>query len=180
VPCARHTVYRGLALNRIKERIVCPVYIGAFEDYFPKQGEEIDAVIFLDIIEHAANPNCLVEKAYSILKPGGILFISTIDSKSIMFRLGPLFWCLSNSFATANYILKRIFCYQHNWYFNKKVLYDLLTKNSFSILEQKGFEYPLERLQENKIILITLKIIYSIQKLLKVNTEQYVLARKLA
>ncbi|HXG12338.1 MAG TPA: class I SAM-dependent methyltransferase [Gemmataceae bacterium] len=162
--------------RRIRERIDCPVFVGAFEDY--EAAGDSDAVLLMDIIEHAADPRRLLRKAGEVLRPGGLLYVCTVDSDSLLYRLAPLVWRLSWLSPKARYVLHRIFCYQHNWYFNRLVLRRLVEEAGFTVLEHRGYEFPLNRLREGLVVKAGLRAIYVVQKLLGSNTEQYLLARK--
>jgi 2-polyprenyl-3-methyl-5-hydroxy-6-metoxy-1,4-benzoquinol methylase len=162
--------------ERIRHRISCPVFVGPFEDY--EGSESADALVLMDIIEHSADPRRLLQKAYETLRPGGILAITTVDSGSLLYRLGPAVWRLSGALSTAGYVLQRIFCYQHNWYFNRAVLRAIVEEAGFRITEQRGFEFPLRRLKESVVILAGLRVLYAMHAVLGAKTEQYLLAKK--
>lgn len=162
--------------ERIRGRVDCPIYVGAFEDY--RETGSADAVVLMDIIEHAADPRAVLAKARETLAPGGILFISTVDSASLLYRLGPVIWRLSKHSRFADYLLHRIFCKQHNWYFNRRVLADIVRAAGFSVAEHRGFEFPLNRLNESPVVLLGLRILYFAHALLGANTEQYLVAKR--
>jgi len=161
--------------EKIKTRVACPVFVGAFEDY--RQPESADAVILMDILEHAADPRKLLAQVKQTLRPDGLVFISTVDSASLLYRLGPLVWKLSKHSRLAAYLLHRIFCKQHNWYFNRRVLGDIVKAAGFTVLDHQGFEFPLSRLKEAPLILLGLRAVYFLHSLLGANTEQYLVAK---
>jgi len=162
--------------DRIRKRIACQVFEGPFENYEVR--EPYDAVVLMDIIEHAADPRRLLRKAYDTLRPGGILAITTIDSDCLLYRMGPVVEWVSRVNRKAKYVLERIFCYQHNWYFNGEVLGDLVAQSGFQIVEHEGFEFPLNRLKESVMILAGLRVLYEMHKILGPKTEQLLIARK--
>ena len=162
--------------ERIRQRLDCPLFVGPFEEFQPE--ERFDAVLFVDIIEHAADPRVLLEKAWSVLRPGGLVFISTLNSSSLLYRLGPLFSKLGRILPLARYVLHRVFCYQHNWYFNQRVLGELVSSTGFQVVEQQGFEFPLNRLNENRLLVAGLQAVYLLQRVLGSQTEQYLHGRK--
>jgi 2-polyprenyl-3-methyl-5-hydroxy-6-metoxy-1,4-benzoquinol methylase len=166
----------ALLADRIRRRISCPVFVGAFEDYEGR--ETADAVVMMDIIEHCADPRRLLQKAHETLRPGGMLAITTVDSGCLLYALGPLTWRLSGALHKAKYVLQRIFCYQHNWYFNRAVLRGVVEQAGFTVAEHRGFEFPLRRLRESSVILAGLRVLYATHAVLGVKTEQYLLARK--
>jgi 2-polyprenyl-3-methyl-5-hydroxy-6-metoxy-1,4-benzoquinol methylase len=164
-----------LLAEKIRNRMACPVFVGAFEDYH--QPESADAVILMDIIEHAADPRKLLAQVRRTLRPGGLVFISTVDSASLLYRLGPIIWKVSKYSRFADYLLHRIFCKQHNWYFNRRVLGDIVKATGFTVLDHQGFEFPLSRLKEKALVLLGLRTLYFFHFLLGSNTEQYLVAQ---
>jgi 2-polyprenyl-3-methyl-5-hydroxy-6-metoxy-1,4-benzoquinol methylase len=161
---------------RIRERLSCPVFVGAFEDYVPN--EPLDAVVMMDIIEHAADPRAFLRHARHVLKPGGVLFVCTVDSRSLLYRLSPLVWRAARFSRKAEYILRRIYCYQHNWYFNRRVLRRSVEQAGFTPLIHEGYEFPLNRLRESPTVVLGLRAIYAAQAVLGAQTEQYLLAQR--
>lgn len=164
--------------EQVRRRSRGEVFQGAFEEFSP--AVPYDGVLLMDIIEHAADPRALLRQAAAVLKPGGILFVCTVDSRALLYAFGPLAWRASGLSTKAKYVLHRIFCEQHNWYFNRRVLAEVVREAGFDIVEHQGYEFPLERLRENPIIVAGLRVIYAFQQLLGANTEQYLLARKRA
>lgn len=161
---------------RIRQRAACEVFEGAFEDFVP--AELFDAVLLMDMIEHASDPRALLCHAAAVLKPGGLLFVCTVDSRALLYRLGPAVWRASRVSGAARYALHRIFCQQHNWYFNRRVLGQVVRDAGFSVLDHQGYEFPLDRLQEHPIVIAGLRGIYAVQQRLGANSEQYLVGRK--
>jgi 2-polyprenyl-3-methyl-5-hydroxy-6-metoxy-1,4-benzoquinol methylase len=160
--------------RRLVERIQCPLHVGPFETYQP--AEPFDAIVMIDIIEHVADPRGLLAHARRLLKPGGLLFIATVDSQSLLYRMTPLIWHLASMSRQAGYVLRRIYCYQHNWYFNRRVLNSVVQQSGFEVVDHRGYEFPLTRLRESPVILLGLRAIYGMQAILGANTEQWLLA----
>lgn len=162
--------------ERIRKRTPCRVFEGAFEDFVPER--PYDAVLLMDMIEHTADPRGLLRHAANALKPGGILFVCTVDSRALLYRLGRIAWRASAVSGTAKYVLHRIFCQQHNWYPNRPVLGQLAREAGFAIVDHQGYEFPLDRLRESPWLVAGLRLVYGAQKLLGARSEQYLLARK--
>ena len=53
----------------------------------PEAGAPFDAVTFWAVIEHLAEPKSLLEKAHTVLKPGGLCFVLVPNFKSLAMRL---------------------------------------------------------------------------------------------
>lgn len=162
--------------KRIRQRLECPLFVGPFEQY--QQPASCAAVLLMDVIEHAADPRAMLRHAYDTLQPGGMLFVCTVDSNCLLYRLAPAVAALGPIVMKAAYVLKRIFCYQHNWYFNRRVLSRLVEQAGFRVLEHRGYEFPLGRLRESRWIKLGLRGLYLAHALLGPKTEQYLIARK--
>lgn len=67
--------------QRIRDDVGCPVFEGAFEAYEPPPDAQPDVVVCMDIIEDAADSVQLLQRAHALLRPGGVLFICTVDSR---------------------------------------------------------------------------------------------------
>jgi SAM-dependent methyltransferase len=55
----------------------------------PFRSGTLDAVVLLDVVEHAANPSAMVAEARRVLRPGGCLVVS-VPHKGLLSRLDPL------------------------------------------------------------------------------------------
>lgn len=161
--------------EKIRARVGCGVFAGPFEDY--DAPDSADAVVLLDVIEHVSDPRRLMAEVKRTLHPDGIMFISTVDSGSLLYRLGPVVHRMSKLSNFSKYLLHRIFCKQHNWYFNQKVLIQTVSDAGFEVIEHKGFEFPISRLNERFVVILGLRVLYLIQSILGAKTEQYLVAR---
>ncbi|MBM3300272.1 MAG: class I SAM-dependent methyltransferase [Deltaproteobacteria bacterium] len=92
------------------------VAMAAFEDY--ETDRVFDVITMWDSIEHAVDPRKFLDKAYSLLKDNGLLFIGTMDSIS-----------------PAPLILGKHWYYyvppSHLWYFNRFNIAIFLKKSGF-------------------------------------------------
>lgn len=70
------TVAISLARPDIRERIIC----GDVNALLSRQPERFDVVTAFDIIEHVQNPAKFLEEIREILRPGGVLAISSPDT----------------------------------------------------------------------------------------------------
>lgn len=79
-----------------------------------------DVITALDFIEHLKNPRVFAEKAYRLLKPSGILYLTTPNIKSLSARLlGYRWWSYRK---------------MHIYYFSKESLSALLKRTGFSVI----------------------------------------------
>ena len=74
------------AAQYAQNKVNCSVYQGMFNSVGISDGS-FDVVTIWDVIEHLANPRESVEKAFSLLRTGGYIAITTHDIESVFSRL---------------------------------------------------------------------------------------------
>jgi SAM-dependent methyltransferase len=68
------------------EQTGCSVHSGTLQEAaFAK--ESFDVVTLMDVIEHVAEPRALMSEIHRILRPGGVLFVTTPNFGSFFVRL---------------------------------------------------------------------------------------------
>ena len=85
--------------------------------------EHFDVVTMWDVIEHVTDPRRTLEQAYSLLKPGGLLVVHTIDIDSLFARLMGARW---------PWLME-----MHIYYFSRKTLRAMLEDCGFRVLSDK-------------------------------------------
>jgi 2-polyprenyl-3-methyl-5-hydroxy-6-metoxy-1,4-benzoquinol methylase len=98
------------------------VFNGLFENaVFPMVAAigGFDVVCMCDFIEHVRKPQIVLDKAFELLRPGGILVITTPDSKS-----------LSARFMKGKWLHQKT---EHIVLFSRKTLSRLLTEIGFTV-----------------------------------------------
>lgn len=108
------------AVNFAREKFNLDIYEGlVVEAKFPYN--YFDAVVMIDTIEHLPNPRQALEEIRRILKPDGILCISTPDIESFSSRiLTARWWGIQQS---------------HLYYFSKKTFTKLLDATGFNVIK---------------------------------------------
>lgn len=87
--------------SRLKINYVC----GSAED-FARGKHRFDVITALEILEHVANIDSFLKSAARLLKPGGILILSTVNRNAKSFLLG---------IVAAEYILRWVPRGTHDW-----------------------------------------------------------------
>ncbi|MEW6418480.1 MAG: class I SAM-dependent methyltransferase [Nitrospirota bacterium] len=81
-----------------------------------------DVITMWDVIEHLKDPNNYIEKVSQIIRPGGLLVLSTGNIKSLMFRIQKKNWHLLTP-------------PQHLFYFSPQTISVLLKNHGFKIIK---------------------------------------------
>lgn len=85
------------------------------------QQRDFDAVTMWDVLEHYTDPLAEVRRAAAVLRPGGVLALTTMDRSSLIARLlGPRWWWLME---------------MHLYYFSRRTVAALLERAGFEVLE---------------------------------------------
>ena len=85
-----------------------------------------DVVCLFDCIEHLVDPHAYLQKTYHLLKPQGLVALTTGDISSLYARLAGKHWRLMSP-------------PQHQFYFSRRTLSRLLQQTGFELLE---IRYP--------------------------------------
>jgi len=82
-----------------------------------------DVITMWDVIEHLTDPRGTIERAYHLLRPGGLLVIHTIDIDSLFARiLGPRWpWLME----------------MHIFYFSRRTLRAMLEQSGFKVISDR-------------------------------------------
>jgi SAM-dependent methyltransferase len=86
-----------------------------------------DVVTLWDIIEHFADPRAELEHVFELLRPGGQVFISTIDCRSLIARALGAHW---------PWLLE-----MHLFYFDRRTLPMLLESVGFRVLDRRNYTH---------------------------------------
>jgi len=79
----------------------------SIEDFVGKgNGQTFDAVVMSEVIEHVENPETFVKSAAQVLKPGGSIFLTTINRTTESFMGAIVAW---------EYVLRRLPVGTHDW-----------------------------------------------------------------
>lgn len=103
------------------------------------RGEHYDVVLNMEVVEHVAHLPQFMESCATLVRPGGILFVSTINRTLASF-LGAI--------VAAEYLLRWLPRGTHHWrkFPKPRELEDLLATRGFTILERTGLTLnPLTR-----------------------------------
>jgi 2-polyprenyl-6-hydroxyphenyl methylase/3-demethylubiquinone-9 3-methyltransferase len=98
------------------------------------EGARFDALLCLEVIEHLPNVAAFLDLCFEIIRPGGILILSTINRTAKSFAL---------AIVAAEYILRWLPAGTHNWkqFVKPDELKRALTKTGFVEFDLRGMIY---------------------------------------
>ncbi|XP_061193340.1 ubiquinone biosynthesis O-methyltransferase, mitochondrial-like [Saccostrea echinata] len=109
------------------------------EDLVGTNEEAFDAVVASEVVEHVSNIDTFLTSCCKIIKPGGSIFLTTINKTAISYMAGVL---------AAEYLLRLVPIGTHDWekFISPEDLQFLLDKSGFSTTLIHGMMYnPLTR-----------------------------------
>ncbi|CAN0132327.1 unnamed protein product [Chrysoparadoxa australica] len=97
-------------------------------------GEQFDAVLNMEVVEHVADPQAYLTACQQLLKPGGLHICSTINRNAKSFAVAIL---------GAEYVMRWLPKGTHDWskFITPDELYDLIRKAGLNPVDRKGFVF---------------------------------------
>ncbi len=139
--------------------------------------QSFDAITMWDVIEHVEAPVANVQKAIELLKPNGMLLITSDSYDCIMAVVGRLLYKLS--LGKFTYPVRRLFIPHNKSYFTPKGMESLFSRLNLEIVYFKRMEYPLEKIETSFLEKQALRIFYGLGELFNMQSQfTYVLRKK--
>jgi 2-polyprenyl-3-methyl-5-hydroxy-6-metoxy-1,4-benzoquinol methylase len=109
---------------------------GRLEDADPQKTGLFDAVTFLDVLEHMAEPIAALLAARRLLRPGGVLLVSVPNVGH---------WSVVRDLALGrfDYLPVGVLCGTHLRFFTAASLDELLQEAGFAIVQQRRTTQPM-------------------------------------
>ncbi len=97
-------------------------------------GEQFDAVLNMEVVEHVADPLAYLSACQQLLKPGGLMICSTINRNAKSYVM---------AIVGAEYVMRWLPKGTHEWskFITPDELYDLLRKAGLEPVDRKGFVF---------------------------------------
>lgn len=136
-------------------------------------GNAYDAVVAFDVLEHCLNPKIWLAEIWRILRPGGIVALSTISVDNALDTIGL-------AFARADVIgpAKRLYPPFHLFYFTPRNLAQYLNSAGFKIDQHVLVNYDVRKASRNRWMRWALRLVYVYHNISGRKTNQYVWAIK--
>ncbi|WP_455477275.1 bifunctional 2-polyprenyl-6-hydroxyphenol methylase/3-demethylubiquinol 3-O-methyltransferase UbiG [Bartonella sp. B41] len=99
-----------------------------------EEGEQFDVILNMEVVEHVSDVDLFIEATAKMLKPQGLMFISTLNRTWKAWGL---------AIVGAEYILRWLPKGTHDYkkFLKPKELKDLLSKNALTIIDEIGITY---------------------------------------
>ncbi|OYW14406.1 MAG: bifunctional 3-demethylubiquinol 3-O-methyltransferase/2-polyprenyl-6-hydroxyphenol methylase [Rhodospirillales bacterium 12-54-5] len=126
---ALHAKSAGLAID----------YRETTAEALANQNAQFDVVLALEIIEHVANPALFYDALVALVKPGGVLILSTLNRTVKSYAM---------AIIGAEYILRWLPRGTHDWkkFIKPSEMADMLTRRGLKVTDVMGIVYrPLTR-----------------------------------
>lgn len=107
--------------------------VGLAED-LARAGETFDVILNMEVIEHVADPAAYMQACVSMLKPGGLMFVATINRTGKAFAL---------AIVGAEYVLGWLPKGTHQWekFITPGELKGWLAANGADVMDESGVSY---------------------------------------
>jgi len=159
-----------------RERRGLTVFNGDLEQ-FQVPDASFDVVTFWDSIEHVTHPAENLRTAVRLLRPGGVLLLTTDNFDCLVGDVAR--WIYRASFGKVRYAIERVFIPPNRSYFTDRTLSALLTACGLKISVLEKMEYPLDKIRTNWAERLILMGFYGAALLLNRQAQVTVLAEKL-
>ncbi len=97
-------------------------------------GEQFDVILNMEVIEHVADPQAMLDACFALLKPGGLMICSTINrnAKSYMVAI-----------IGAERVMRWLPVGTHEWdkFITPDELFELISKAGLEPVDRKGFTF---------------------------------------
>jgi 2-polyprenyl-6-hydroxyphenyl methylase/3-demethylubiquinone-9 3-methyltransferase len=97
-------------------------------------GEQFDAVLNMEVVEHVADPQGYLTACQELLKPGGLMICSTINRNPKSYLM---------AIVGAEHVMRWLPKGTHEWskFITPDELYDLIRKAGLTPVDRKGFVF---------------------------------------
>ena len=141
--------------------------------------QSFDAITMWDVLEHVEAPVANLEKAIELLKPNGMLLITSDTYDCLIAVVGRLLYKLS--LGKFTYPVRRLFIPHNKSYFTPSGIEVLFDRLNLETVYFKRMEYPLDKIETSFLERQILRIFYGLGELFNLQSQfTYVLRKKSA
>jgi 2-polyprenyl-3-methyl-5-hydroxy-6-metoxy-1,4-benzoquinol methylase len=156
-----------------REKRGLDVFTGDLENYAAASGS-FDVITFWDAIEHVTHPLENLKTARRLLRPGGLLLLTTDNFDCLVADVARLSYRASA--GTLRYAMQRVFIDANRSYFTESTLRAALHSTFFRVQVLEKMEYPIDKIRTNPLERVVLQTFYGAAALLHREAQVTVLA----
>jgi SAM-dependent methyltransferase len=143
-------------------------------------GIDFNVICSIETIEHINEPYLFIQKMNQILRPKGFVFLSTINSASLIYRIAQLLDGMKQHKP-----FDRLYSFHHLQHYTNQSLKKLMEINGFAVILLKNYNPPLGSVDipENnffieKVYRFFVWFIFLLSRILKCGMRQLVVCQK--
>lgn len=156
-----------------RERRGLDVFTGDLENYRADDAS-FDVVTFWDAIEHVTHPLENLRSARRLLRPGGLLLLTTDNFDCLVADVARMAYRASA--GLVRYAMHRVFIDANRSYFTEATLRAALDATGFRVVVLEKMEYPLDKIRTNPLERVVLRGFYGAAALVHREAQVTVLA----
>ena len=169
---------RGVEISQFassfaRERRGLDVFTGDLESYKASDGS-FDVITFWDAIEHVTHPLENLKTAHRLLRPGGLLLLTTDNFDCLVADVARIAYRASA--GVVRYAMQRVFIDANRSYFTEATLRGALGATGFRVVVLEKMEYPIDKIRTNLLERVVLQGFYGAAALLHREAQVTVLA----
>jgi len=161
--------------DKAREEFGISLEIGDFDDY-PWEAQTFDAVTMLDMLEHTVDPSASLARAYSLLRPGGVLYVAVPNQHCLMTIMLDSY--IRTGLPGSSYFLERLYVAPHVHYFHPRTLRAFLEDAGFDVIGVRAGNVYLGRYRLPLWMRIPMEIVLQTGRVLGMGAKILALARK--
>lgn len=119
-----------------------------------------DLITFWDSIEHVAFPRQDLTRAFELLRPGGVVLMTTDNFDCLVANIAAAMYRMS--FGKITYPVGRVFIDKNFAYFTEASLRDMVTEIGFVDLKVEKMEYPIDKIRLSLLEKCALSVMYGL------------------
>jgi 2-polyprenyl-3-methyl-5-hydroxy-6-metoxy-1,4-benzoquinol methylase len=144
--------------------------------HHPYEPEFFDCISMNDVLEHSLDPVAFLERAYKLLKPGGLISIAVPNQNSLFTLLVDLWVWLTG--IGKSYLLDRLYVAPHLYYFGPRQLRSTMERAGFTVTHLEGGNVALERYKIPAYVRLASELVLRTGALIGMSGRVYAIGRK--
>lgn len=138
--------------------------------------DSFDCISMNDVLEHSLNPVEFLQRAFALLKPGGLVSIA-VPSQNSLFTLLVDLWVWLGGMGKS-YLLDRLYVAPHLYYFGPRQLRSTIERAGFELVHIEGGNVALERYKIPGYVRLASEVVLRAGALIGMSGRVYAIGRK--